>query len=256
MDPPPVVELQIHSAAPEPTDQPTNPYNTINNPFFVVHCALRSSDGLQDRNLIFVGSGSNGQLPGSSEVSSATESGSPDVDQQFQPPSRGLQSTAATTRVLMGNLVSGPSVLDDEFGKEGLFFYFPDLSIRTEGRFRLRFTLLQIDFDESSVDQELSSSSYAGESAMPSRQVLAECLSDEFTVYSAKKFPGMTESTNLTKAFARQGLKIPVRNETRGKKEHATSSATANQRTSTSTSSADVGSHSNVSKRRKSEVGS
>ena len=251
-----MVELQIHSPAPEPAGQLTQQHNTIHNPFFVVHCALRSSDGLQDRNLIFIGSGSSGQLPGSSEASSATESGSPDVEQQIQPPSRGSQSTAATTRVLMGNLVSGPSVLDDEFGKEGLFFYFPDLSIRTEGRFRLRFTLLQIDFDESSVESEFSSSSYTGESAVPSRQLLAECLSDEFTVYSAKKFPGMTESTNLTKAFARQGLKIPVRNETRGKKEQATSSATAHLGTSTSTSSADIASHSNVSKRQKSEVGS
>lgn len=30
------------------------------------------------------------------------------------------------------------------------------------------------------------------------------------------KFPGMTESTELSKAFAKQGLKIPIRND--GKK--------------------------------------
>jgi hypothetical protein len=30
-------------------------------------------------------------------------------------------------------------------------------------------------------------------------------------VYSAKKFPGVIESTDLSKAFASQGIKIPIR---------------------------------------------
>ncbi|KAJ1995174.1 hypothetical protein GGI04_005850, partial [Coemansia thaxteri] len=38
-------------------------------------------------------------------------------------------------------------------------------------------------------------------------------MSTIFTVYSAKKFPGMEESTRLTKLFAEQGLKIRVRKE-------------------------------------------
>jgi Velvet factor len=32
-----------------------------------------------------------------------------------------------------------------------------------------------------------------------------------FQVYSAKKFPGVIESTPLSKAFASQGIKIPIR---------------------------------------------
>lgn len=36
-------------------------------------------------------------------------------------------------------------------------------------------------------------------------------MSDSFIVYSAKKFPGMIESTELSKAFAGQGIRIPVR---------------------------------------------
>jgi hypothetical protein len=43
--------------------------------------------------------------------------------------------------------------------------------------------------------------------------VLATCFSDVFQVYSAKKFPGVIESTQLSKAFARQGIKIPIRKE-------------------------------------------
>lgn len=41
--------------------------------------------------------------------------------------------------------------------------------------------------------------------------VLATCFSDAFQVFSAKKFPGVIESTPLSKAFAGQGIKIPIR---------------------------------------------
>jgi len=41
--------------------------------------------------------------------------------------------------------------------------------------------------------------------------MLASCFSDPFTVYSAKKFPGVIESTTLSKCFAQQGIKIPIR---------------------------------------------
>ena len=40
---------------------------------------------------------------------------------------------------------------------------------------------------------------------------MATATSDAFTVFSAKKFPGMIESTELSKAFASQGIRIPVR---------------------------------------------
>ena len=41
--------------------------------------------------------------------------------------------------------------------------------------------------------------------------VLAFVYSDKFQVYSAKKFPGVIESTPLSKCFAGQGIKIPIR---------------------------------------------
>ena len=41
--------------------------------------------------------------------------------------------------------------------------------------------------------------------------VLASCFSNTFQVYSAKKFPGVIESTPLSKTFASQGIKIPIR---------------------------------------------
>jgi hypothetical protein len=41
--------------------------------------------------------------------------------------------------------------------------------------------------------------------------MLASCYSQPFQVYSAKKFPGVIESTKLSKCFAQQGIKIPIR---------------------------------------------
>lgn len=46
---------------------------------------------------------------------------------------------------------------------------------------------------------------------MASAPVLASMFSQEFQVYSAKKFPGVIESTSLSKCFATQGIKIPIR---------------------------------------------
>ena len=41
--------------------------------------------------------------------------------------------------------------------------------------------------------------------------ILALVFSEPFHVYSAKKFPGVIESTPLSKKFASQGIKIPIR---------------------------------------------
>lgn len=53
----------------------------------------------------------------------------------------------------------------------------------------------------------------AGQSALNTgtAPVLASNFSDVFQVFSAKKFPGVIESTALSKCFATQGIKIPIR---------------------------------------------
>ncbi|KAI9804093.1 MAG: hypothetical protein M1825_001495 [Sarcosagium campestre] len=101
------------------------------------------------------------------------------------------------TRRLMGTLVSSPFVGKDEHDEEGSFFCFPDLSCRTHGRYRLRFVLMRI---------EVGSLRPGG--IMP---VVATALSDVFTVYTAKDFPGMRASTSLTKSLKRQGCTISVK---------------------------------------------
>lgn len=44
-----------------------------------------------------------------------------------------------------------------------------------------------------------------------SAPVLASVFSDVFQVFSPKKFPGIVESPRLSKCFALQGIKIPIR---------------------------------------------
>ncbi|KAF8930470.1 hypothetical protein BGZ47_000536 [Haplosporangium gracile] len=143
-------------------------------PLYVLQVSLWSEDGTEVRNMI--------ATPG-----------------QTDPP--------RLTRILMGALVVSPTLLHNENNQLGWYFSFPDLSVRTEGVYTLKFSLMQFanfEFDE-------KGRSHAS-------MLIAEETSEPFTVYSAKKFPGMTESTELSKAFASQGLKIPIRNDLRARK--------------------------------------
>lgn len=47
-------------------------------------------------------------------------------------------------RLLYGNLVSSPHVFRNLQGGQGIYFVFPDVSVRQQGQFRLRVTLLKL----------------------------------------------------------------------------------------------------------------
>ncbi|KAH7170466.1 velvet factor-domain-containing protein [Dactylonectria macrodidyma] len=100
-------------------------------------------------------------------------------------------------RRLMGSLVGAPFVGKDEFNMEGCFFCFPDLSCRTPGTFRLKFSLVMIDPPRASN--------------LVHFPVLIEATTNVFTVYSAKDFPGMQASTRLTKRLKEQGCIISIK---------------------------------------------
>ena len=100
-------------------------------------------------------------------------------------------------RRLMGTLVSSPFVGLDENGEEGCFFCFPDLSCRTPGSFRLKFLLVVLD--------------PANMRPGANSPVRATAMSDVFTVYNAKDFPGMQASTPLTKRLKEQGCLISIK---------------------------------------------
>ncbi|KAM3416891.1 hypothetical protein BST61_g8479 [Cercospora zeina] len=99
-----------------------------------------------------------------------------------------------STRRLMGTLVASPYQAKDENGLAGTFFVFPDLSCRSPGQYRLKFKLIRVDGTNMTCVTTHSS-----------------IVSNAFSVYTAKDFPGMRASSSLLKALRRQGLNVGVK---------------------------------------------
>jgi hypothetical protein len=88
--------------------------------------------------------------------------------------------------------------------KPGLWFIFQDLSVRSEGMGRLKFTFFNLK-DTLAPDHSTDVSS------RKIAPLLACTYSSPFKVHSAKKFPGVVSTTDLSRIFAEQGVKIPIR---------------------------------------------
>ncbi|KAJ5942485.1 Velvet factor [Penicillium verrucosum] len=101
----------------------------------------------------------------------------------------------APSTALAGTLVSSLHRLKDVDNSDGGFFVFGDLSVKIEGEFRLKFTLFEMRKDRVSY--------------------LKTVISERFTVSPPKSFPGMMESTHLSRSFADQGVKLRIRKEPR-----------------------------------------
>ncbi|RPB02533.1 hypothetical protein L873DRAFT_1826598 [Choiromyces venosus 120613-1] len=98
-------------------------------------------------------------------------------------------------QALAGTLVSSLHRLKDIDNSDGGFFVFGDLSVKIEGEFRLRFSLFEMLKNEVVHIKSITSES--------------------FTVYAAKNFPGMSESTFLSRSFGDQGVRLRIRKEPR-----------------------------------------
>lgn len=96
-----------------------------------------------------------------------------------------------------GSCVSGLHHLRDLDGFDQAFFVFPDLSVRVEGWFRLKLILYET----------------VGEHVYFCSSVYTQ----PFCVYPPKRFPGMNESSALSRCFAQQGLKMRIRSSARGR---------------------------------------
>ena len=111
----------------------------------------------------------------------------------------------------MGTLVASPFIANDpevpnaesEEARRSCFFIFPDLSCRTNGLYRLRFSLMRVNVE----------SMFTGGTA----GIVAVVDSDAFEVFSAKDFPGMRASTSLTRELKKQGAAISVKKGNEGK---------------------------------------
>ncbi|KAJ2977746.1 hypothetical protein NUW54_g11381 [Trametes sanguinea] len=103
------------------------------------------------------------------------------------------------TRCTTGSVVSSLYHLKDteNQNQDAGFFVFPDLSVRTEGSYRLKLSLFEV---------------------VGSVYHCKSIFSAPFYVYTAKKFPGMEESTPLSCSLADQGIKIRIRKDIRVRK--------------------------------------
>ncbi|KAG2226433.1 hypothetical protein INT45_000601 [Circinella minor] len=96
---------------------------------------------------------------------------------------------------LVGTTVSSLHRLRDMNNTDGGFFVFGDLSVRKEGNYKLHFSLFEIV-----------------EGVVQNGKTV---LSDIFSVYATKNFPGPLETTFLSRIFSDQGVKIRIRKENR-----------------------------------------
>ncbi|ORZ10744.1 velvet factor-domain-containing protein [Absidia repens] len=145
----------------------------------LVHCDIYAEDQDEPRNLVHLSSvpGGGGARHKSVSLNSAI----------LNLPS------SHVTKSLVGSTVSNAYELMDPHGERGIFFIFDDLSVRIEGQYRLRFQLMDL-----SSKNQISN-------------VMDLVYSNPFKVYAPKHFPGVLESTELSRCFASQGLKIAVR---------------------------------------------
>ena len=102
-------------------------------------------------------------------------------------------------QALTGSLTSSLHRLKDMDShgqsRDGGFFVFGDLSCKIEGKFRLKLILY--------------------ETLQGQIMGLAECYTQVFEVYNTKNFPGMQESTFMSRSFGDQGVRLRIRKESR-----------------------------------------
>ncbi|SAL99304.1 hypothetical protein [Absidia glauca] len=148
---------------------------------WIVHCDLYADDVDEPRNVVHLSSvsGGGGARHKSVSLNSSILS----------------LPSANVTKSLIGSLVSNAYELLDPQGEKGIFFIFDDLSVRIEGHYRLRFNLMNLSTVATSDQYSIMDTVYSA----------------PFKVYAPKYFPGIHESTEFSRCFASQGLRIAVR---------------------------------------------
>lgn len=106
-----------------------------------------------------------------------------DPDEGLPTPSR-LAGTTITSLTHVRNPLPGK-----------FLFIFNDLSIRQEGRYRLKFRMYEVLSEQGIVEFR------------------ADAISSIITAYSPKNFPGLATSSDLIKEIAQQGHRVRVRKE-------------------------------------------
>ncbi|KAL4809392.1 velvet factor-domain-containing protein [Aspergillus unguis] len=127
-----------------------------------------------------------------------------------------VQTTGAP--VLSGVPVAGVAYLDKP--TRAGYFIFPDLSVRNEGWYRLIFHLYEQTKDPKDMTegpQQPVSPPVPGKVPGPQQwsDFRLEVVTAPFLVSSAKKFPGLAQSTALSRMIADQGCRVRIRRDVR-----------------------------------------
>ena len=197
IDPPPIVQLSLRNY--DPTSKAD--VSELQYPFNIMHCALLSVPPQAQAPKPPTSAPYSFGVPVSSDVTAV-----PDPNQHDR-----------ISRRLMGTLVASPFIAVDPDAPEstiqharlGTFFIFPDLSCRQNGHYRLRFTLMKVPMGPETNEGGQGS-------------VCGSIDSEEFQVYSAKDFPGMSASSKLIRELKKQGAAVNVR---KGKDRRSTKEA-------------------------------
>ncbi|KAI9011111.1 velvet factor-domain-containing protein [Gaertneriomyces semiglobifer] len=101
-----------------------------------------------------------------------------------------------STHSLVGSLTSMPSHFTAETGTVRILYVFPDLSVRCPGIYRLRFRLVDLGSSTGRIHMD----------RFQPLKASSTVLSDPFTAYKPKSFPGKREPTQLSHLLAKQGI--------------------------------------------------
>ncbi|KAJ3130872.1 hypothetical protein HK100_007296 [Physocladia obscura] len=98
-----------------------------------------------------------------------------------------------TSQALMGPVICVPQFLNGPDGVAGLYFVYSEVFVKKTGKFKLKFDLYNM-------------------TGMPfGAPPVASVPSSIFEVFNPKDFPGVPQTTSLSRSFAKQGIKIRVR---------------------------------------------
>lgn len=112
------------------------------------------------------------------------------------------QNTSSASSSLIGNIASSvhkAKIGDDDDKREVGVLVFPNLSVRSKGRYRLHFTAYIMESSPDGTKEEWVA--------------VAQTRSDTFNVLEGRAYPGLAESTSLTRTLADQGIKLRLHRE-------------------------------------------
>ncbi|CAE6435978.1 unnamed protein product [Rhizoctonia solani] len=205
VDPPPVVRLRMFEVKDEGTSNQREeeiPAESIETTGLVAHVDLfavnpppgMSFESPEDR--------AQSELE-AEESQSPNQAGSSQQGQGMSGNQLDVNEDAVLTSAVFGSSFVHAVKVNDTEGKNVILFVFADLSVKIEGHFVYRYRCFNLF------------SRVAGSDDVP---ITAELFSGIFVIYSTKEFPGLQASTQLTKHLGRWGVRVNLRESSRGKR--------------------------------------